>query len=754
MCSVEGTPRAAWRFAVTLAVGLAAFLLGVGLWPGRLPFAPEAYFSDVVTTHWPNALFLRRAVLEARTFPLWQPFVMSGLPFAANPLSKVWYPPQWLVLILPAAVHLGALIWLHVWLGGVGMWRWARGTGMGRGGAALAGVAYAFAPRGMMALGLGHLDLVYAAGWLPWLLWSACALGASGGDGDAEAPPPRPRQGARLPAPAASRAGAHLVAMPTLRVGVLAALIVLADVRLGAYGVALAAAYGAWCTWAQSRGATSPAPLGTERASRGDLARPLRAHVARRSQKLAATSRALGAALLAAGLTAPLWVGLWMWRDALSRSTMTLADAAFDSMQPLQWITLVLADWQAGEALVYVGASVLLLALIGLAAYPHKLAFWGVAIGLAALYATGEHSPLWLALNRAIPALRWWRVPPRAWYVGVVGLPYLAGWGAEHLARAAPSAGRAARLGIVALVAGGTLCGAVSTATLTAAEGVSWQETAGVFALPLTALVIALAIFGKVRGRALMALLLAVVLADLLWIDRALVEGRGQEAWLEPYRALAEHLRADGVTRVYAPDYSLPQQASVYWEIAQFGGVDPFQTRRYVEAAAEATGARPSGYSVTIPPYEVAEPPADADEAELLRLANRDAPLRADLLGQWAVSHVVARYPIAAKGLVLSARVGDVFVYRNAYAPPVRLDWDGPNRVTVRVAEGWRGTLYAVAGGRWRGAPADALGLPGAVDGGRTTWGYRYSAYEVAWGLGIGALLSALGVWIGRRGDA
>ena len=124
------------------------------------------------------------------------------------------------------------------------------------------------------------------------------------------------------------------------------------------------------------------------------------------------------------------------------------------------------------------------------------------------------------------------------------------------------------------------------------------------------------------------------------------------------------------------------------------------------------------------------------------------------MLAQWAVSHVVATYPLAADGLVLSARVGDVFVYRNAYAPPVRMDWDGPNRVTVRVAEGWRGTLYAVAGGRWQNAPSDALGLPGAVDGTRHTWTYRYSASEVAWGLGIGALLSALGVWIGGRGDA
>ena len=749
MSSDKAASRSAWRFAALLAVVLAAFLLSVGLWPGRLPFAPDAHFSDAVTTHWPNALFLRRAALGTHTFPLWQPLVMSGIPFAANPLSKVWYPLQWLVLILPPTVHLDVLIGLHLWLGGVGMWRWTRGRDMGRGGAALASVAYAFAPRGMMALGLGHLDLVYAAGWLPWLLWAVCE-----GTG---ALPPRPQQGTLSPAPPASRADARLAASSkrasAVWMGVLAALIVLADVRLGAYGVALAGAYGVWCAWARRRGATSPAAPATSR-RRSDLARPRRAHVVRRSLTLAATSRALGAALIAVGLTAPLWSALWWWRGALSRGSMTLADAAFDSIQPLQWITLLLADHQAGEALVYVGASVLLLALIGLWARPRERVFWGVAIGVAALYAMGEHSPLWVVLNRAVPMLRWWRVPPRAWYVGVVGLPYLAGWGAEYVARNTPSVRKAARLGVVALLAGGTLCGAVSTFALTAAEGVSWQETAGVFALPLTAFVIALGIFGRVRGRVLLAALLLVVMADLLWIDRALVEGRGREVWLEPYRALAEHLRADGVTRVYAPDYSLPQQASVYWEVPQFGGVDPFQTRRYVQAAAEASGAYPSGYSVTIPPYEATSASAEADEAERVRQANRDAPMRAELLGKWAVSHVVARYPLAVDGLVLSARVGDVFVYRNAYAPAVQMEWDGPNRVTVQVAEGWQGTLYALAGGRWQDAPADALGLPGVVNGRRNVWEYRYSASEVFWGIGLGVVLSALGVWIGRRGDA
>ena len=61
---------------------------------------------------------------------------MSGSPFAANPLNKVWYPPQWLVLIVPPILHLNLLTWLHLVAGGTGAWLWSRGAGLGPGGPA------------------------------------------------------------------------------------------------------------------------------------------------------------------------------------------------------------------------------------------------------------------------------------------------------------------------------------------------------------------------------------------------------------------------------------------------------------------------------------------------------------------------------------------------------------------------------------------------------------------------------------------
>ncbi|MBP8974436.1 MAG: hypothetical protein KBH93_11220 [Anaerolineae bacterium] len=702
--STEAGARAALAFTAALAVLLAAFLLGAGLGADRLPSPPYHDFSDAMTSHWPNALLLRRAVLDEGALPLWQPGIFSGTPFAANPLSKVWYPPQWLVLLLPPALHLNVLIWLHLTLAGLGAWAWGRATGLTRGPAALAGAGYAFAPRLIAAVGNGHVDLLYAAAWLPWLLWAVERTLRAEGRGRA-----------------------------AFALGAFAALCLLADVRLSAYAFALTAAYALWRLPALTR-LTAPSP----RVERGQAERSEAGGEVNRAR---AALRLLAAGLLAAGLSAVQWVPLLLWRADLSRAEITADEAALFSLKGLGWFGLVLGNHGGlGETLVYVGVSVLALALAALLLRPRALAFWGAALLVIAAWAMGDNFVLWPALVEIIPPLRWWRVPPRIWFLAALILPYLAAWGAQLLVTQPPDR-RAARLIVVGVLGGGLACGLFSTLALSADLG---RESAlGAFALPLTALIMLLALARSLSPRALLAAFALVVLADLLWIDRSLVEGRSEREWLDSYRPLAEHLQEAGAIRVYSPTYSLPQQAAAYWGIAQFDGVDPFQTRAYVEAAEAATGVRADGYSVTIPAF-VAEG-EEQTEPETLATVNCDAPLRADLLGAWLVTHVVSACPLSADGLILEARIGEVYVYRNTYAPQATLAWDGPNRVTVTLGAPYAGPLYAVANGRWRDAPDDAPGLPGPLDGTTSTWTFAYDPSEVWLALGIGAALVALG---------
>ena len=664
-----------------LAASLAAFLLLVGLDEHSLPFPPESEFSDAVTSHWPGALYLRQSILDDHAFPLWRPLIMSGQPFAANPLNKVWYPFQWLVLLIDPIAHLNLQLWLHLLLGGMGMWAWARRTGLHPWPAALAAVGAGFAPRLIAAAGAGHLDLVYAAAWMPWLLWSVHRLVR-----------PDPARGA------------------VLAVGIIAAMCFLADVRLSAYAFVTTAAYALWL-WAQQP----------------DLCRRLPA--------LRLIARIGTAALVAAGLTAVEWIPLLLLRADLSRTSMRIEDAAVDSINAGQWIGLVIGSHGgAWETLVYPGVSVLILAIVALLLRPKQLWFWGAWVLLLALYAMGDQFVLWTALVKLIPPLLWWRVPSRVWIIAALILPYLAAWGVQSLT-AADLLRKAARLSAVALVGGGLTCSLSGLALRP--DNLDPASVTGTLALPAIGLLVLLAVFRRAPSRLLLPLFVIVVAADLLWIDPSLIEGRSTRAWLDPYRDLALTLKDDGATRVYSPSYSLPQQASAYWDIPQFGGVDPFQMKTYVEAAEAATGVRSEGYSVTIPAYASGEASLDA--------ANRDAPLRADLLAQWDVSHVVAAYPLEADGLALIAQVNGIYVYRNLLLPDAALDWHGPNRVAVRTDAEQPRVLYAIAAGRWQNASGDSPGLPGAIEPGVQTWTYRYSASEIWIGLltGGGLLVAA-----------
>ncbi|MBZ0278380.1 MAG: hypothetical protein K8I60_19695, partial [Anaerolineae bacterium] len=193
-----------------LAAGLALLVL-VGWRPDGLPFIPNQPYSDAAISHWPAALYLRESVAEG-AFPLWRETIMAGQPFAANPLNKTAYPLQWLVVLFPPALHLNLMIGLHLVIAAWGMWRWTRSEGLHPAGAALSTAAYVFAPKLLGHLGAGHLDLVYALAWWPWLLWS---LG---------------RRSRRS----------------TIQTALFAALLFLADVRLSLFALTIAAAYEVW----------------------------------------------------------------------------------------------------------------------------------------------------------------------------------------------------------------------------------------------------------------------------------------------------------------------------------------------------------------------------------------------------------------------------------------------------------------------------------------------------------------------------
>jgi hypothetical protein len=160
----------AWRSA--WPVGVLALLCVLFYWEVLWLPADQIVASNDLTNmfvHW-----LRFAVSSIRQgqFPLWNPYLFSGVPFVANPQPALFYPPTWLALLMPVSKALGWMVVVHVWLAGAGMYAWLRSEGASVAGALVGGAALAFSGYICVRVYAGHLGVIATSAWLPLLLWA------------------------------------------------------------------------------------------------------------------------------------------------------------------------------------------------------------------------------------------------------------------------------------------------------------------------------------------------------------------------------------------------------------------------------------------------------------------------------------------------------------------------------------------------------------------------------------------------------
>lgn len=130
----------------------------------------DARFSDITISHFPNAVIIKKTLLEHHTIPLWSDSILSGYPFAANPLSGLWYPFAWPALLFPLAFGFNLMVMLHMLWGGIGMSALLRRLQLSPKASLLGALAYMLMPKYFAHYGAGHLTLAYALPWTPWLL--------------------------------------------------------------------------------------------------------------------------------------------------------------------------------------------------------------------------------------------------------------------------------------------------------------------------------------------------------------------------------------------------------------------------------------------------------------------------------------------------------------------------------------------------------------------------------------------------------
>ena len=662
-------------FIVPLFILSLALLWPVVRHPGWWIWKPGGEHSDLAVTHWPNAHLTRQALWNDGKFPLWRPTIMGGVPFAANPLAGLYYPPNWFFLFLPwlpleVGFNLSALA--HLWLAGTAMYAlMRRGLGVGRWGALVAAVVYEASPKLLAHLGAGHVGWVQAWGWLPVvvLCWlkalrdAGCRMQKTGGE----------RPSSILHSPFFPLAGVAL------------AIQFCADVRMAAYTLAA-------CGWLllirYLPSAIRHLPFAI-------------CHLPFAICDLRFTIRYSLFAILPfatfLSLSACQWLPLVALLPETTRVRMTLSDAA---VWPLPWrylVGLLLADHGGfHEWMTYVGVSTLVLAGIGGHALWRKreerwLAGWlfGLLVG-AVWFSLGENGGLFQVLWRIVPGLGLLRVPPRAWVLVVFALAVLAGLGAEEAGCRKQEAGNVGQRSRVWRQVSRWL--KLTAASFPPMLAVGYWLLVGVPPLnlvmfgiitPLTIALCTLPIsilhspfsnlhspFSILRSPfairhspfvGLAAVLLVAI--DLLVVDATLVEARPPEKVFADGQAAAAWLATQPTPfRVYSPGYSIPQHVAELYGLELADGVDPLQLHTYADYLTRAAGLEPQGYSVTLPPF-----PEGAD----VHTALKDVVPDAEMLGRLGVRYVAAAFPIANRKLQPVGQFEGVYVYRNEAAQPV-----------------------------------------------------------------------------------
>ena len=159
----------AWRLAI-LFLFLTGWLFGPALARRDVILgAPE--HNDLVRQF---ARFHRcyQRALAGGEWPLWNPYIVAGMPSAMFGQTGLFYPPNWLTLAAPSPDAMDLQLALHfLWALAATYWI-ARRLGLGAPAAYVTSVCYALSGATVGRLMEGHLTIYQALAWFP-LAWGA-----------------------------------------------------------------------------------------------------------------------------------------------------------------------------------------------------------------------------------------------------------------------------------------------------------------------------------------------------------------------------------------------------------------------------------------------------------------------------------------------------------------------------------------------------------------------------------------------------
>jgi hypothetical protein len=573
---------------------------------GMFAFPPGSPYSDLAITHLPNVLYIRHSITTWHQIPLWSDLILSGYPFAADPLSGLWYLPGWLAVVLPEPFGFNLLIVLHILFGGIGLFLFLRSENLDERPALLGAFIFELMPKLFAHYASGHITLIFAVVWTPWLLWAEKKKMVSTGK------------------------------IFIFLAGIILGMIALADVRWVAYAFLLWVAYSSYSA---------------------------RINPLHGKSLLRWTGRILGQGLIALLVAAPVILPLAEFTRLSSRSLLQPADNLMLSLAPAQLLGLFIPQlWGYSESIVYPGviASLLLLAAVCQAEVRRKSGFWTGVILATILFALGANIPGSGVLVR-LPGLSLLRVPTRWLFIACLAFSILAAYGADaiskngykKLARPNPAVYFVGLSAFVLFLAAG-----VQVVSKSLPVPFLWSA---IF-IPVTSVLIILRVYEKIPAGLWFPLIFGLVLLDMGTISLSQVSFQDAGKVMGANQQVADFLQGQQGKpfRVYSPSYSVPQQVGSWKNIELADGIDPLQLSAYVRFMIEATGVPTTGYSVTLPPFSAGNPHID----------NQAYLPDAQKLGLLNVAFVASDFDLSSNDLDLVARFGETRVYANSQVKP------------------------------------------------------------------------------------
>lgn len=166
---VSRSSRVRWIGAVFLLI------LTLGMFGDVLFTSQSIVVSDVRNDLASHHLYWRAFVAEQFRhghLPLWNPHVFCGIPVLGGAQTGVFYPPNWLDLVLPLPLSINLGFALHVFLAGLFTYAWGLRRGLHPVPAVTAGALFMFSGSYFLHVHAGHPAVLYAIAWMPLVLIS------------------------------------------------------------------------------------------------------------------------------------------------------------------------------------------------------------------------------------------------------------------------------------------------------------------------------------------------------------------------------------------------------------------------------------------------------------------------------------------------------------------------------------------------------------------------------------------------------